>query len=141
MRFHRTGLSGSVTCLVGGDTPRYRRECNGPFGPQGRIVGARNCRQRLTQLPCHPLSDERLLRIQHSLRARLHRPRDGPIAPTKDFWDLYELLFRLAIYLGTPEMLPPALTSTCGGPSTSSATYATNSRSPPGPPPASAAAN
>ncbi|TMR88107.1 hypothetical protein [Nonomuraea basaltis] len=59
-----------------------------------------------TQLPCHPLSDERLLRIQHSLRARLHRPRDGPIDPTKDFWDLYELLFRLAIYLGTPEMLP-----------------------------------
>lgn len=86
--------------------PRYRRECNGPFGPQGRIVGARNCRQQLARLPCQPVGSERLLRIQQDLLARLRRPRDGPIEPIKAFWDLYELLFRLAIYLGTPEMLP-----------------------------------
>ncbi|WP_443154944.1 hypothetical protein [Nonomuraea sp. KM88] len=44
--------------------------------------------------------------IQQDLLARLRRPRDVPIEPTKAFWDLYELLFRLAIYFGTPEMLP-----------------------------------
>ncbi|MFI7642818.1 hypothetical protein [Nonomuraea sp. NPDC049400] len=86
--------------------PRYRRECNGPFGPQGRIIGTRNCRQQLARLSSQPAGNEKLLRIQQDLLARLRRPRDGPIEPTKAFWDLYELLFRLAIYFGTPEMLP-----------------------------------
>ncbi|MEU8204965.1 TniQ family protein [Streptosporangium sp. NPDC049046] len=107
---HRVYLTGWCpschTRISVGYTPRYRRECNGPFGRQGRIVGSRNCRQQLARLPCHQLGDERLLRIQHDLCARLRYPRHGPIEPTKDFWDLYELLFRLAVYLGTPEMLP-----------------------------------
>ncbi|MEV0233473.1 TniQ family protein [Nonomuraea sp. NPDC050786] len=106
-RVYLTGWCPSCHSRISvGDTPRYRRECNGPFGPQGRIVGARNCRQQLARLPCEPVGSERLLRIQQDLLAQLHRPRDGPIEPTKAFWDLYELLFRLAIYFGTPEMLP-----------------------------------
>ncbi|WP_261808731.1 TniQ family protein [Nonomuraea sp. C10] len=74
--------------------------------PIWRIVGARNCRQQLAQLPCQPVGSERSLRIQQDLLARIRRPRDGPIEPIKALWDLYELLFRLAIYFGTPEMLP-----------------------------------
>lgn len=89
-----------------GNTPRYRRECNGPFGPQGRVVGVRNCSQDLAGIACQPLNNDRLLRVQRDLLARLRRPREGPIEPVKLYWDLFELLFRLAIYLGTPEMLP-----------------------------------
>ena len=88
-RVYLTGWSPSChTRISVGDAPRYRRECNGPFGPQGRIVGTRNCRQQLAQLPCQPVADQRLLRIQQDLLTRLHRPRDGPVEPTKAFWDL-----------------------------------------------------
>jgi hypothetical protein len=66
---HRVYLTGWCpschTRISVGDTPRYRRECNGPFGPQGRIVGARNCRQQLDRLPCEPVGSERLQRIQY----------------------------------------------------------------------------
>ncbi|WP_424532578.1 TniQ family protein [Sphaerisporangium viridialbum] len=59
-----------------GDTPRYRRECNGPFGPQGRIVGVRNCRQK-TGRHHLPAAQER------QTAARPTRPSHPPALPAR----------------------------------------------------------
>ncbi|WP_344657209.1 TniQ family protein [Catenulispora subtropica] len=94
-----------------GTTTAYRRQCNGPFGPKGRIVGAKACRRPLAQLREIPVRRDRILQLQQELTSRLSAQVPGEdLQDRKEFWNLYELLFRLVICLGTPDMLPLATT-------------------------------
>ncbi len=90
-----------------GEHAGYRRYCNGPYGPTGRVIGAPGCRTPLADLPARPVKHERILDIQQRLTARMTDPCPTVLEEAVTFWSRYELLFRLAVYLATPEMLPP----------------------------------